>query len=131
MRGHIDWTHAQDEALRKMYCDGGMSAREIAEALPGPTRTRNSVIGRIHRLFLSKARTKAKIELPAPVEPVAETMAEPVAETMAEPDAPSWRCRTPACRGVRQPARHLCAECISQLIVPRIKTVNRGAALRF
>lgn len=56
------WTDADSNIVRKLWLEG-KSASEIARVLPG--KTRNSVIGRVHRLGLSK-QGRAASACPAP-----------------------------------------------------------------
>jgi GcrA cell cycle regulator len=58
MTAHNRWTPAREEHLRKLW-DAGLTASECAAAL-GDGMTRNSVIGKIHRLGLvGRAAAKA------------------------------------------------------------------------
>ncbi len=45
----VKWTTEQDEILKRLYAEG-VSCRNIASYIPG--KTRNSVIGRVHRMKL-------------------------------------------------------------------------------
>ena len=49
-RAMFDWSEQEDETLKKLWADG-LSAQAISDQMTG--RSRNSVIGRVHRLALS------------------------------------------------------------------------------
>ncbi|WP_375458867.1 GcrA family cell cycle regulator [uncultured Enterovirga sp.] len=55
----FDWTKARVELLRRMWCDEGCSARQVAEAL-GPDVTRNAVLGQVHRRGFRAAGVTAR-----------------------------------------------------------------------
>lgn len=57
--GETKWTAERDALLRRMWCEDGLSASEIAAALSEPTAgptTRNAVLGRVHRLKLKAGK---------------------------------------------------------------------------
>lgn len=52
---HASWTPGRDMVLRHLWQESYHSAREIAFIL-GPGFTKNSIIGRAHRLKLPKKK---------------------------------------------------------------------------
>jgi len=48
----VQWTKEEDDLLRKLHVELGLSASLVAEQIRG--KTRNAVIGRIHRLGLPR-----------------------------------------------------------------------------
>ena len=77
------WTDDRVETLKRMWTEGA-SASEIAKTLGGVTR--NAVIGKAHRLGLSKSQGKADDAKPAAEAPAAPPAPEP--EAPAAEDAP-------------------------------------------
>jgi len=63
------WTPAQVELLTRLWAEG-LSASQIAKAFPRDARvTRNSVIGKVHRLGLAGGKTYARTNLVRPKKP--------------------------------------------------------------
>lgn len=58
-KGCFQWTDKRLAVLRELWSDG-WSAQQIANKIENPSR--NSVIGKVHRLGLMKKRAKPKIE---------------------------------------------------------------------
>jgi GcrA cell cycle regulator len=121
----MEWTHERVEALTRLWAEG-YSARQIAEKLGGITR--NAVIGKAHRLNLSRGAERGIVPEPAPVEVVREEL--PIPEPRA--DYKSWMCRwqshTPGrfglyiCGKTCQPGRHYCAEHLTMAYVQKKKS---------
>lgn len=61
------WTKDQDARLREMWTVDGLTATEIAQAFGNVTR--NSIIGRLHRLGLAKSKAPPKPKAPKIVPP--------------------------------------------------------------
>lgn len=111
----MDWTHERVETLTRLWAEG-YSARQIAEKLGGITR--NAVIGKAHRLNLSRGAERGIVVEPPPPPPV---YIEPIPEPRA--DFKAWMCRWPThdsgrfglfiCGKTCQPGRHYCAEHIT------------------
>jgi GcrA cell cycle regulator len=59
----MTWTDERVELLKKLWADG-LSASRIAAELGGVSR--NSVIGKVHRLGLSGRATSASASVPRP-----------------------------------------------------------------
>jgi GcrA cell cycle regulator len=116
----MEWTHERVEMLTRMWAEG-YSARQIAEKLGGITR--NAVIGKAHRLNLSRG---VEHTLPVP-EPLPVIREEPIPEPRA--DFKHWMCRWPThdagrfglfiCGKTTQPGRHYCAEHLTMAYVQR------------
>jgi len=119
------WPQWQLDLARHLWCVEGLGASEIAARLGTPRRTRNGVLGKAHRNGWQQGSTVSK---PPTTEPPAPPLAP--APVMPPPDTgkPAFMCAAPACRNTRQPARPLCASCISATLVPKARSVNRGPA---
>lgn len=119
----MDWTPERVEILTRMWAEG-FSARQIADKLGGITR--NAVIGKAHRLNLSRGLKQVRPE-PEPPPPIRE---DPIPEPRAE--FKSWMCRWPTteagrfglyiCAKTCQPGRSYCAEHLTLSYVQRKKT---------
>ncbi len=122
----MEWTHERVEILTRLWAEG-FSARQIAEKLGGITR--NAVIGKAHRLNLSRGVERGVV-VPEPVEPPPPLRIEPVPEPRA--DFKNWMCRWPTndagrfglfiCGKTCQPGRHYCAEHLTMAYVQKKRT---------
>ena len=128
-----DWSIKEDVVLYQCYVVEGLSARETAACIVG--RTRNAVIARLNRLSWSGMKGRGYRPWDAPngydelMRPGHDGEPPPVLVEIAgktpdldrkgpkivdmEREAPPWRCKTPGCRGTKQPGRDCCAACIS------------------
>ncbi|KQS55926.1 hypothetical protein ASG17_07700 [Brevundimonas sp. Leaf363] len=76
-----DWSQNEEAILKNLWLKG-QSASEIASVLPG--RTRNAVIGRVHRLGMSrKDRPQSTLRAAAPAKPPREPKAPPIVRNMS------------------------------------------------
>jgi len=118
----MEWTHERVETLTRLWAEG-YSARQIAEKLGGITR--NAVIGKAHRLNLSRGAERGGVVVePPPPPPV---YIEPIPEPRA--DFKSWMCRWQThdsgrfglfiCGKTCQPGRHYCAEHLTMSYVQK------------
>lgn len=135
-RDHLPWSDAEIASLRQWWCVDGWTTRQIGDRMG---RSRNAVLGKVHRLELVKAAAPgvpaaamaaalAALGRPAASMPVPVAAPAVVPASDPGPRKDPRLCVTAGCRGTRQPGRHLCAGCITALRVPEIPTVNRGPA---
>ena len=121
----MEWTNERVEVLTRLWAEG-FSARQIAEKLGGITR--NAVIGKAHRLNLSRGVERSPVMEPPPPPPLMPV--EPIPEPRA--DFKSWMCRHPThdpgrfglfiCGKTCQPGRAYCAEHLTMHYVQRKKS---------
>lgn len=98
------WTAELENELRKLWPLQGWSATKIANHF-GSDFTRNSVIGKVHRLKLApKARPKPAAPVEHPWKRRRE-MQKPESEVMHHTDAPVERCDEPALGNQELPVR--------------------------
>jgi GcrA cell cycle regulator len=122
----MEWTHERVETLTRLWAEG-YSARQIAEKLGGITR--NAVIGKAHRLNLSRGAERGSVVVDPPPPPPA-VYIEPIPEPRA--DFKNWMCRWPThdsgrfglfiCGKTCQPGRHYCAEHITMSYTQKKKS---------
>ena len=121
----MEWTHERVETLTRLWAEG-YSARQIAEKLGGITR--NAVIGKAHRLNLSRGAERGVVVVePPPPPPV---YIEPIPEPRA--DFKTWMCRWQThdagkfglyiCGHTVQPGRHYCATHLTMAYVQKKKS---------
>src|SRR3989344_2162044 len=86
----MEWTRERIKDLEDLWAQG-YAARQIAEKFnqTGVDITRNAVIGKAHRLNLSRGVERGIVPEPVPVEIVREEL--PIPEPRA--DYESWMCR--------------------------------------
>jgi GcrA cell cycle regulator len=120
----MEWSHERVDILTRLWAEG-YSARQIAEKLGGITR--NAVIGKAHRLNLSRSAERGVVPEPPPPPVIRE---EPIPEPRA--DFKSWMCRWQTndagrfglfiCGKTCQPGRHYCAEHLTMAYVQKKRT---------
>ena len=100
-------THSPEriDRMRELAAQG-LSAREIGRELG---ISRNAVIGALFRTgkTLTEWRKGAKLAPPPPPPPPPEPPPEP--PKMVTKGKEPWQCRSPGCRGTKQPGRDFCA----------------------
>ena len=122
------WTPERVATLIRLWHDG-LSARQIASELGGVSR--NAVVGKAHRLKLSRAADENEKEYVSVEEA---PMAELSVLNLNDPALEPWMCRWPedegrhglnVCGKTAQPGRHYCAEHLTVSYLQRKRHENR------